>query len=156
MMRSVLSIGLIFGMMMFLMPSRPACQDQQAMVKKGRELHLGILKKLKKIDNFYREPFVNGALSTNPLLCISVPERDWEALSESKKDALAAYVASLLGNLKSDPFFYNTGVDAKAPAASIARENIKSMSGKSWGIMVGRISPDGRDIMYDRIARAGK
>lgn len=154
--KDVLLVGLLFGMMLFLLPSRSACQEQHGMAKKGKEIHLAILNKHKKVAKVYRDPFVRGALSTKPLLCISVPAGDWAALPENKKDALAAYVASLLGKLKSDPFFYDSGIDPDAPAASIASRNIKSMSSKSWGIMTGRISPDGQDILSDRIAKAGK
>lgn len=148
--------GVFVWILILLMPSSSMCLDLQAKIDQGRELHLEILERHRKIDKFYHEPSVNGVLTDKPLLCISVPETDWESLPESKKDDLAAYVASLLINLKSDPFIYYNGVDANAPAARIARRNIKTMSSESWGIMVGKISPDGRDIMSDRIVRSGK
>jgi len=154
--RLFLLAGALSVMVMLLMPSIPRCLEQQTKIEQGKKLHLAILDKHRKIDKFYREPFVNGILTSTPLLCISVPENDWESLPESKKSMLAAYVASLLDNLKSDPFMYYNGVDANAPAAPTALKNIKKMSSESWGIMVGRISPDGRDIMSDRVARSGR
>jgi hypothetical protein len=148
--------AMVFAVVMFLIASSAISDEQAARAKQGQEFHLAILTKHKRIDKFYRNPFVEGVLTANPLLCISVPEKDWESLPESKKQALAAYVASLIDKLKSDPFKYYNGVDVNAPAAPTARRNIERMSGQSWGIMVGGISPDGKDIMSDRIARSGK
>jgi hypothetical protein len=56
--------------------------------------------------------------------------------------------------VKIDPFNY-CGVARNAPIASKIRKNVGNMNNNSWGIMSGRISEDGRDILSDKLVRSG-
>lgn len=149
-----ISFILLIVVLLFI-PLNGRCESSPPNIKEGKTLHLHILARNKKIDKFYREPFVWGSGTNRPLCCISVPVRDWESLPESKKQTLAHYAASLVGKVKANPFKY-AGVKANAPAALAVRGNIAGMTDDSWCIMTGAISPDGRDIGADQIARSGK
>lgn len=139
----------------FLHPLHGKSENTSESVKEGKAIHMEILARYKKIDKFYREPYLWGELTSKPLCCISVPEKDWELLTPKKKELLARYAASLVKKIKANPFKY-AKVSPTAPLASAVRNNVAAMTDDSWGIMVGSISADGRDIGADRIARAGK
>jgi hypothetical protein len=123
--------------------------------KEGLDLHLRILSKHPKIDYSYAHPLLNAALTDNPLVAISVPIDDWNSISTDERNLLCEYAASLVSKVRSDPFTYSK-VPPEAPAASMIRRNVSMMTSKSWGILAGRISEDGRDIYSDRIVKAGK
>lgn len=146
----------ILALTVFLVsPSLGICDTSLLRTKEGKEIHMKILSHHKRIDKFYRSPFIEGSGTSNPLCCISVPSRDWDSLTESKKQALADYAASLVKIVKANPFKY-AGISSKAPAAPAIGANIAKMTSNSWCIMVGDISSDGRDINSDRIAKSGK
>ena len=131
------------------------CESSTLKANEGKEVHMKILSHHKRIDKFYRSPFIEGSGTSTPLCCISVPSRDWDSLPESKKQALADYAASLVRVVKANPFKY-AGISSNAPAAPAIASNIAKMTSNSWCIMVGNISSDGRDINSDRVARSGK
>lgn len=139
---------------LFLVSVEGECGNLSENIEKGKAVHLAILSRYKKIDRFYREPFLWGELTGKPLCCISVPEKEWESLDETKKKLLADYVKSLVNKIKANPFKY-AKVSPTAPMAAVVRRNIAAMTRDSWGIMVGSITPDGRDMGADRIARSG-
>jgi hypothetical protein len=140
---------------LLIIPLDGKCENPSESIKEGKAIHLEILARHKKIDRFYREPYLWGEATSKPLCCISVPAKDWESLAEKKKELLTRYAASLVKKVKADPFKY-AKVSLNAPLASVVRGNVAAMTDDSWGIMVGSISPDGRDIGADRIARSGK
>jgi len=139
---------------LFLLPMSGKCENLSEITKEGKAIHLEILARHKKIDKFYREPYIWGELTNKPLCCISVPAKDWELLTPKKKDLLTRYAASLVKKIKAAPFKY-AKVSPTAPAAAAVRSNVAAMTDDSWGIMVGSVSADGRDIGADRIARSG-
>ena len=122
---------------------------------KGKALHTTILDRHPKIDAFYREPSLWGAASPEPLAVITVPESDWATLAPEEIEALKAYASSQVNGVRSAPLA-KSGIPANAPAAPLVRQNAALMGASSWGIMVGRISDDGRDILSDRIATRGR
>lgn len=140
---------------LFVVPLDGKCESLSESIKEGRAIHLGILASHKKIDRFYREPYLWGEATSKPLCLISVPANDWESLAEKKKELLARYAASLVKKVKADPFKY-AKVSPNTPLSSVVRGNVAVMTDDSWGIMVGSISADGRDIGADWIARSGK
>jgi len=123
--------------------------------EQGKELHLKILKKYPKVDQFYERPILYAELTNDPLVVISVPIRNWESISEKERNLLCQYVASLVNLVRSNPFSY-TRVPQNAPIAPKLRENVSRMTDKSWGILAGRISEDGRDIYSDKLVITGK
>ena len=147
--------GILLIVVFLLMPCIGTSGDLAQKIKEGQDLHLKILARHKSIDKFYREPFIHGSATSNPLCCIAVPLKDWESLPDEKKQALAAYAASLIKEVKANPFRY-TGISPNAPAAKYIRSNVEKMTDNSWGIMAGNITPDGRDITSDKIVRSGK
>ena len=147
--------GILLISVFLLIPCFGTCEDLPQKIKEGQDLHLKILARHKSIDKFYREPFIHGSPTSNPLCCIAVPLKDWESLPDEKKQALADYAASLVKKVKASPFKY-TGINPNAPAANLIRANVAKMTDNSWGIMAGNISPDGRDITSDKIVRSGK
>jgi hypothetical protein len=134
----------------FLVTSLGIAEPEINKSKQGHDLHLRILASNPRIDKFYRQPFIHGALSNKPVCCISVPVVNWRSLSEPEKQALKNYASSLVNQVKADPFKYS-GVAVNAPVAPNVRRNVAAMSNNSWGIIVGKISPDGRDILSDQI-----
>jgi len=154
MLKAALTGILLIGVFL-LIPYSGTCEDVSQKIKEGQDLHLKILARHISIDKFYREPFIHGSATSNPLCCIAVPLRDWESLSDGKKQALADYAASLVMKVKANPFKY-TGINPNAPAAKLIRANVEKMTDNSWGIMAGNITPDGRDITSDKIVRSGK
>lgn len=147
--------GIMLMAVLLLIPSFGTCEGLPEKIKEGQDLHLKILARHKSIDKFYRKPFIHGSATSNPLCCIAVPFKDWESLPEEKKRALADYAASLVKKVKANPFKY-TGITPNAPAANLIRANVAKMTDDSWGIMAGNITPDGRDIISDKIVRSGK
>lgn len=139
----------------FLFPFYARCEDLKESVENGRALHLTILASHKKVDAFYKEPYLWGELTNKPLCCISIPTSEWESLDEVKKELLARYAQSLTNRIKADPLKY-AKISPNSPKASTVLRNIAAMSDDSWCIMVGSISKDGIDIGADRIARSGK
>jgi len=123
--------------------------------EQGKELHLRILKRHPQIDQFYERPFLYGELTDSPLIIISVPMKDWDSISEKERDLLCEYVASLVTQARLSPFSY-TKIPQNAPIAPIIKQNVSKMTEKSWGILVGRISEDGRDIYSDKLVKTGK
>jgi hypothetical protein len=129
--------------------------DTTNLIKEGHALHLKILSKYPRIDSFYRQPFIQGSGTNNPISCISLPEKEWNGLSDSKKKALSMYAQSLINKVKANPFKYS-GVSSSAPAAGLIRANVNRMSNNSWGIMVGDFTNNGSDIISGRIVGYGK
>jgi hypothetical protein len=133
---------------------REAPPDQE-LAAKGKALHSAILDRHPKIDGFYREPSLWGAASPDPLAVITVPESDWATLAPDEIEALKAYASSQVNGVRSAPLA-KSGIPATAPGAPLVRQNATLMGASSWGIMVGRISDDGRDILSDRVATRGR
>lgn len=121
--------------------------------KGGKRIHLRILNKYKKVDIFYKNPTIWRAMK-EPLSIISIPIREWEILSEKERDYLSMYAASTVKIVKNNPFKY-CSIPQNAPFAPIIRKNVGNMNENSWGIMAGRISADGRDILSDKLVRSG-
>lgn len=128
-------------------------QFSPAEVEAGRFLHKILLDRHSTIDPYYRKPGLSGELTASPLLVIAVPEEDWKSLSPQQQMTLTAYAASFIDAARADPLSYSD-TPASAPAAQTIRRNVATMTRQSWGIIVGEISSDGRDIMTDRVVRA--
>lgn len=122
--------------------------------KEGMKIHLRILRKYKKIDAFYKSPTIWGVMTGNPLAIISIPIREWEKMSEKERDYISKYAAGMVKIVKIDPFKY-CQIPNNAPVAPMIRKNVSNMNQNSWGIMGGRISDDGRDILSDKLVRSG-
>ena len=151
---SVLICVVVVGLF-FIFASLGIADTLPNKAKTGQNIHLKILASHPKIDKFYQEPFIYGGFTKAPICCISVPETNWKSLSASDKQALKDYASSLVEKVKSDPFKY-ARIPSGAPAASNVRHNVSTMSDNSWGIVVGKISPDGRDILVDKIITCEK
>ena len=123
--------------------------------EQGKAIHLRILKRHPQIDQFYERPFLYGEATDSPLIVISVPIKDWESISSKERDSLCEYVASLVTQARLSPFSY-TEIPQTAPFAPKLRENVSKMTDRSWGILVGQISEDGRDINSDKLLKTGK
>jgi hypothetical protein len=126
--------------------------SDNTLAEQGKELHLRILKEHHKIDQVYEKPTLFGELTDNPLVVINVPINDWDSISYKDKSLLCEYVKSLITQVRSDPFAY-TKIPQNAPIAHKFKQNIFKMTDKSWGVLVGRISEDGRHIYSDKVAR---
>lgn len=127
-------------------------QPKANIIEMGRKLHLSILEGHKRIDPYYREPYIFGGFSPNPQCCIAVPISDWKTLSENEKKSLKAYAASLIPTVKSQPLMY-ANINSNAPIAPKIKDNVLKMSGDSWNIMLGDISSNGKDISPDMYVR---
>ena len=125
------------------------------LAERGKKLHLRILKRHPKIDQFYERPILYAELTNDPLVVINVPIEDWDSISEKERNLLCKYVASLVNQVRSNPFSY-TRIPQNAPIAPRLKENISKMTNKSWGILTGQISEDGRDIYSDKLVKTGK
>lgn len=123
--------------------------------EQGRELHIKLLKRHAKIDQFYQKPMLYAELTNDPLVVINLPIEDWDSISGNDRNLLCEYVASLVNQVRSNPFSY-TRIPPDAPIAPKLRANISKMTDKSWGILAGRISEDGRDIYSDKLVKTGK
>lgn len=127
-------------------------QAEANIIEMGRKLHLSILDGHKKIDPYYREPYIFGGFSPNPQCCIAVPISDWKTLSENEKKSLKTYAASLIPTVKSQPLKY-ANINSNAPIAPKIKDNVLKMSGDSWNIMLGDVSSNGKDISPDMYVR---
>jgi hypothetical protein len=107
------------------------------------------------MDNFYRNAFLWGALTDQPLAVISVPVKDWQALSKEERESLEAYAASFVDAVRASPFDF-TNIPASAPVAPTIRKKAAAMTSSSWGVMTGAISADGRNVMSDVLAVTGQ
>lgn len=123
--------------------------------EQGMKLHLRILKQHPQIEQSYEKPFLWGELTDNPLVVITVPTNDWDFISVKEKELLCEYAASLVTQARSNPFHY-TKTPQNAPIAPILKQNVSKMTDKSWGILVGRISENGKHIYADKLAKTGK
>ncbi len=123
-------------------------------VREGKNLHLRILARHSKLDKFYQQPDLWGGLTDSPKVTIYVPIAEWEKMTAKEQDLLAAYVSSLIKTVQSNPLQY-ARVPENAPAAPQIRSNASKMSDKSWQIIAGPLSPDGRDILADSTVRSG-
>jgi len=128
---------------------------QTSEVEKGRKVHAKIINNHPSITKDHLEPCLWGALTSNPLAIIIVPIDDWAVLSDNDKNLLAAYAASLVETIKSNPFKYSD-VPSTAPIANKIQTNVSRMTSTSFGIMAGRINPNGKSILFDRIVRSGE
>jgi hypothetical protein len=108
-----------------------------------------------RLDPFYRRVLLYGAGTLEPLAVIHVPEPDWTDLSGDQRDLLGSYVASHVDAVTAQPFAFSD-IPEDAPAARLIRLNVARMSTTSWGILVGRLTDDGRDIYSDRMAVTGR
>lgn len=143
-------------------PDYPKIEDRNmdsniadnTLAEQGKDLHLKILKQHSKIDPFYERPMLYGELTNDPLVIINVPINDWDSISEKERGLLYKYVGSLLTQVRSNPFSY-TKIPQNAPIAPRLKQNISRMTDKSCGILVGRISEDGRDIYSDKLLKNG-
>lgn len=97
-------------------------------VESGRTLHEQILRRYRSLDASYRMALLHGALTKEPRAIICVPEAAWHALSTSEQDDLRAYAASCM----------------------------RAAGADRWGIMIGAITADGRDILSDSIVARGR
>ena len=83
------------------------CETSPLRAKEGKEVLMNILSHHKRLDKSYRDPYVSGGGTSNPICCIIVPSSDWKSLSESKIQALADYTASLINKVKANPLKYS-------------------------------------------------
>lgn len=140
---------------LILFPTVATCETSSLKVKEGKDVHKKILARHKRLDKSYKDPYVSGSGTSNPQCCIIIPSKDWNSLSESKRQALADYTASLISTVKANPIKYS-GVSPGAPAASFVANNIRNMTSDSWCIIAGEITSDGKDIGLDRTVKSGR
>lgn len=122
-------------------------ENQASLV--GKEIFLNILSKYDKLDRYYKKPYIFGAMTNNPLCCISVPESDWQSLTTADKESVKKYAASLIPIVKEHPFIY-TDIKPDAPAAPQIKSNVMKMTMDSWAIMLGKVASNGTDITADK------
>ncbi len=130
---------------------KPAFTTEQ--VAAGRKLHREILSNYPLLDDYYSNPSIHGALTNRPLATICVPSSDWNSLTETQRKSLKAFASSQIAVVKERPLHY-ARIPASAPAASTVRSNANKMSSNSWGIIIGSMSDDNRDIMLDDVVNA--
>ncbi|MEW6584266.1 MAG: hypothetical protein AB1442_01495 [Nitrospirota bacterium] len=121
---------------------------------KGKSLHAQILARYPKLDKFYRQPDLYGALTTSPKVTIYIPIVDWEKLTSKDRNLLSAYAASLIKIVQSNPLKY-ARVPSHAPAASTIENNAARMTDSSWQIIAGQFANNGRDMMADSTVQSG-
>ena len=119
----------------------------------GKKLHLKIIKKYPSLGSEYREPFISGGFTSNPICLISVPAKEWADLSDQQKLHLFDYAASLIPVVKANPDKYS-GLGPNAPIASQVRQNISRMSNASWAVDVGEFTNGGRDLLSGNFIRS--
>lgn len=115
-------------------------------VAEGKNLHLQIIAKYKFLGSEYREPFISGGFTSNPICLISVPVKEWSNLSNQQKLQLFDYAESLIPVVKTNPEKYS-GLGPNAPIASQVRQNVSRMSKSSWAIDVGDFTNGGKDLL---------
>ncbi len=124
-------------------------------IKKGHEIHLGFWVNYPELDSFYKIPDLWGGLTRQPQAAISVPMPAWQEMTDQDRNSLAAYVSSLVPEVKESPLYYGR-IPYNAPAADRIKYNAqKYMTPNSWIIFAGAVSEDGRDIMIDKTVMAG-
>jgi len=130
-------------------PSRVSVDPDK--VKQGEKLLLKILAQYPRLDLVYfRRPHLYGELSNHPRLIVSVPESSWRTLSLKERLALRDYVKSFISDVRIHPFRYSR-IPPTAPIAPKIRNNVAKITGRDWGIVVGKLSVNGDDISLDRI-----
>lgn len=116
----------------------------------GRALHLSIINKYPSLAKEYKQPFIFGGLTENPICLISVPSKDWASLSREKKLRLFDYAQSLIPVVKANPDKY-AGLGPNAPIAPRVRANISRMNDSSWGVDVGDFTNGSKDLLSGNI-----
>jgi hypothetical protein len=129
-------------------------KDNSASIE-GKKLHLTILARHPKLDKFYKQPDLYGGLTASPKVTIYLPITDWNKTSPKERNKLAAYVSSLIKNVKANPLKY-ARIKANAPVSPQIKNNAVTMNEKSWQIIAGQLSPDGRDILADSTVLSGQ
>ena len=128
------------------------CASSSQGINEGKNIFYTILSRYERLNTCYREPYVAGGGTSDPVCCIIVPTRDWNSLSESRKQALSIYTESLINKVKANPIKYS-GV---RPVAPFVADNILKMRSNSWCIITGQITPDGKDISIDDTVMSGR
>lgn len=143
-----------FLLIILICPAFAESPKASSDINEGRNLHLRILSHHSKLDKFYQSPDLFGGLTDSPKVTIYVPVVDWKKMTAKEQDLLSAYASSLIKTVQSNPLKY-ARIPENAPAAQHIRSNAMRMDEKSWQIIAGALSPDGRDIMADSTVRAG-
>jgi hypothetical protein len=139
----------------FLQPVCTVSAQENLKAIEGKRLHLSILARHPKLDKVYQQPDLYGGLTTSPKVTIYLPLADWDNATLKERDLLAADVSSLIKHVKANPLKY-ARIPTNAPAASQIKNNVVKMNNKSWQIIAGQISPDGKDILLDSTVSAGQ
>lgn len=121
----------------------------------GKALWEDLMSQHPELDPFYKRPVLWGALSPRPLTVIHVVKDDWERLSNEQKTALERYAGTQVKVVQSAPLKHCNVRTSNLNLAMSVTSKAQSMSDRHWGIMVGKITPDGRDITADKIIRSG-
>jgi hypothetical protein len=121
----------------------------------GEALWCALLDRHPSLHPFYKRAVLWGAISPSPLAIIHVVDQDWKDLSEPQKRALERYARSRVKAIRDAPLDYCNVPNANLSITRSITLRAKRMTDKHWGIMVGRLSPDGLDIAADRIVRSG-
>jgi len=121
----------------------------------GRTLHTRILDQYPSLDPVYRKASLWGALSDRPLVLVWVPKSDWDSLSTDDRSLLSAYAASQIEVVRASPFDF-LDIPRTAPLAPTIRRKARGLGPNDWGIGIGPVSADGRDVLADEIAAEGK
>jgi hypothetical protein len=137
-----------FLLIILICPAFAESPKASSDINEGRNLHLRILSHHSKLDKFYQSPDLFGGLTDSPKVTIYVPVVDWKKMTAKEQDLLSAYASSLIKTVQSNPLKY-ARIPENAPAAQQIRSNAMRMDEKSWQIIAGALSPDGRDIMAD-------
>ncbi|MFZ2445749.1 MAG: hypothetical protein WAW37_05290 [Syntrophobacteraceae bacterium] len=151
---SVMVVCVAVPMLANAVDQKETSQASQSRIEAGKILHIQILDRHPQIDKFYRRPLLHAGLTDKPLAVICLPVSDWQTLTESERASICAYAANLVAAVKAKPFQY-TQMPPTAPAASTLRGKVAKMTNDSYGILAGRISEDGRDILSDEVVRCG-
>jgi len=138
-----------------LQPVLAAQDKNNSAAIEGKKLHLRILARHPKLDKFYKQPDLYGGLTASPKVTIYLPMADWNKTTPKERDMLAAYVSSLIKQVQANPLKY-ARIQANAPASPQIKNNTSTMNEKSWQIIAGQLSPDGRDILADSTVLSGQ
>lgn len=126
--------------------------NNPADIDRGRKLWLTLLSRHGGLDAFYQQPTLWGA-AVRPRCVIHVVHSDWVSLSTTDRAHLGLYARSQIARVKAAPLQHCSPAGLQGRAADLIRTNAGRMTNADWGIMVGRLSPDGRDILADEIFR---
>ena len=138
-----------------LQPVLAAQDKNNSAAIEGKKLHLRILARHPKLDKFYKQPDLYGGLTASPKVTIYLPMADWNKTTPKERDMLAAYVSSLIKQVETNPLKY-ARIQANALAAPQIKNNAATMNEKSWQIIAGQFSPDGKDILADSTVLSGQ